>query len=441
MVGERYVRGLAAALGTVVVLAWSAGPAAGERRHPGPEVVVLSQDVNGRASNGRSIQPAISADGRYVAFESSANDLVPGEPLHPSGGVFVRDTLTGVITRASVPDGGGIADAVSGGASISADGRYVAFYSFATNLVPGAPPDALPNIYVRDMVRGKTRVVSVDGTGGWPDGSSLHPAISGDGRYVAFQSDATDIVPDDGNGATDVFVRNLVRGTTTRVSVDRDGGDADGSSTDPSLSFDGQTSAFVSDAQDLLAVDGPGLASVYARSGGTTVLVSAPYAGHSPDDSSSAPSVSADASAVAFASRATNLVPGDGNGFTDVFVRDLGGGPVVRVSVARGGGDADHASFAPSISADGGRVAFESVASNLVRRDRGGVIDVFVHDRVVGATVRWSVDTDGGSPNQNSTSAALAANADRVAFQSTATDLVDRHTFQGADVFLARLNA
>lgn len=433
--GSRAVAAIA--LTVVALVASSAAPAApAVALHPRLEVFVVSQDYGGRAANGYSLQPSISANGRFVGFSSQATDITEsGGP-----GVFVRDTVAGATVRVTVAAGGGAADDDSWDPSISGDGRYVAFLSYATNLVPGPPPPVPGHIFVRDLVDGSTRVVSVDSEGGWADGHSERPSVSGDGRYVAYDSEADDIVPGDDNGVSDVFVRDMVTGTTTRISVDRDGGDAEGPSWGPSISADGQTVAFSSHAPDLTAGDGPGTASVYVRRGGATVLVSPAADGGWATGDSYGPSLSADASAVAFASWAADLVPGDANGAVDVFVHDLATGQVERVSVASDGAEGNHHSSEPSISGDGRHVAFSSQASNLVRWDRGGRTDVFVHDRARAATVRWSVDTDGGSPDGSSGAPAIAAGARRVAFSSTAKDLVGRHTNDGADIFVTRLN-
>jgi Tol biopolymer transport system component len=239
-----------------------------------------------------SSDPSITPDGRYVAFSSLASDLV-AEDRNGDPDVFVRDLVLGTTTLVSVALGGGAANGISWVPSISADGRYVAFQSAATNLVPG-DRNHTADIFVRDLVAATTTRVSVDTDGGDPDDISSSATISSDGRYVSFASLATDLVAGDGNRKEDVFVRDMVAGTTTRVSVDTGGGDANDSSSDPSVSTSGRF--------------------------------------------------------VAFSSFASDLVLGDQNFIPDVFVRDLMAGTTVRVSVDVDGGDPNNASFDPDFS-------------------------------------------------------------------------------------------
>jgi Tol biopolymer transport system component len=167
---------------------------------------------------GSSTQPAISADGRFVAFASEATNLVPGD-TNGFADIFVHDTVKGTIQRVSVASGG--AQAVGGHSfypSISADGRFVAFNSDATNLVPNDTNNSW-DIFVHDRVTGTTRRVSAATGGAQADAGSARPSISADGRYVAFESGATNFVPDDTNDLTDIFVYDRERKSTTRVSV------------------------------------------------------------------------------------------------------------------------------------------------------------------------------------------------------------------------------
>src|SRR5439155_3820783 len=276
---------------------------------------------------GYSLSPSTSADGRYVAFHSGAPDLVPGDPIEGSYDVFVHDRVTGMTERISVGIGGVPTDADSYHPSLSADGRYVAFYSYASNLVPGADANGTnaSDVYVRDRLNGTTERVSVatDGTQG--NSESLWPAINADGRYVVYYSSASNLVPWDTNAAYDVFLRDVVNGTTERVSVRSDG------------------------------VEG--------------------------NKSSSWPAISADGRYVAFQSVATNLFAGDTNVGDDVFVRDRETGATDRISEGLDGALANSRSDYPFISADCRYVAFWSGASNLVQDDTNGVYDIFVRDR------------------------------------------------------------
>jgi TolB protein len=240
--------------------------------------------------------------------------------------------------------------------------------------------------------------VSVDASGGDADGPSADPSLSDNGRFVAFSSDASDLVAGDGNGVRDVFVRDRATATTVRVSVDRDGGDADGPSGQPAISGNGRFVAFTSAAGDLVAGDGNGVADVFLHDlgSGTTVRVSVDRAGGDAAGPSGDPAVDDAGRVVAFASSAADLVRRDGNGQADVFVRDLAAGRTERVSVDVGGGDAGGASSSPSLSDDGRRVAFDSFAADLVPGDGGHALAVFVRDRAADRTVKASVTPGGG---------------------------------------------
>jgi len=275
---------------------------------------------------------SISADGRYVAFQSSALTLASPD-FNGSDDVFVHDRVNGVTTRVSVASNGTEGNGASQGASLSADGRYVAFFSFATKLVPG-DTNGTWDVFVHDMVNATTTRVSVDSSGGQGNGgngSSANPSISSDGRYVAFSSSCDNLVPGDTNGHGDIFVHDMLSGATTRVSVNSSGEQTTGgvlvSSTDPAISSDGRYVAFTSSADNLVPGDtNPGWdAFVHDILSGATTRVSVDSSGAQGDHSSAGIGstwISSDGRYVVFQSDATNLVPGDTNGHTDIFVRD-----------------------------------------------------------------------------------------------------------------------
>jgi Tol biopolymer transport system component len=387
-----------------------------------------------------SSRPSISADGRYVAFASAAGDLVEGD-RNGLQDIFVRDLVTGISVRTSVDTGGGDPNGTSEVPSISADGRYVAFDSLASDLVIGDTNGTF-DVFVRDLVAGTTVRASLDMGGGDPDGASNLPSISADGRYVAFHSLASDLVIGDGNGNYDVYVRELVAGTTVRASVDTRGGDPNDGSLVPSISADGRYVAFQSLASDLVNGDGNGTYDVYVRDliAGTTVRASVDTGGGDPNGLSILPSVSGDGRYVAFSSSATDLVQGDGNDTFDVYVRDLVAGTTIRVSVDTAGRDSNEYSARSSISGDGRYVAFDSSASDLVHGDGNDLPDIFVRDLRAGTTVRVSVDTGGGDPDGQSVFASISAEGKYVAFDSYASDLVVGHGDRKLDVFAARLS-
>ena len=286
--------------------------------------------------------------------------------------------------------------------------------------------------------------VSVAGDGGQANGTSLATSLSGDGSLVAFRSRATNLVPGDTNSSDDVFLRNLATGTIGRVTVAWDGGQANGPSDHPAVSADGTTVAFDSSASNLVPGDSNGYDDVFVRrlASGTTTRVSVAWDGGPANFPSRVPALSADGTRVAFASAASNLVPGDTNGREDIFVRDLKAGITTRVSVATDGSEADHASYTPAISADGTTVAFASPATNLVPGDTNGNgddgvgYDVFVRDLASGVTKRVSVATGGAQANHNSSNPSLSADGMRVAFDSGADNLVRDDNNVSDDVFV-----
>jgi Tol biopolymer transport system component len=399
----------------------------------GGKTTRVSVRTGGEQGSDASYVRGISADGRFVVFSSYASNLVAGDTDECNGrgpvscsDVFVRDRMTGKTTRVSVGIGGKQANGNSGEAAISADGRFVAFSSYASNLVagdnnncvkkyPGRYPCA--DVFVHDRATGKTERVSVSSGGAQANGDSGRGrlAISANGRYVAFVSDASNLVAGDTNhecfdsndrvhyNCGDVFVRDRATEKTTRVSVSSGGTQANGASSEPSISADGRFVTFSSAASNLVAGDTSSCVRmncsdvfVRDRATGKTTLVSASSGGTQANGPSSEPSISADGRFVAFSSYAANLVAGDTSSCarmncSDVFVRDRATGQTTRVSVSSAGKQANGSSDNPSISADGHVVAFSSAASNLVNGDTNKLRDVFVRDRAAGTTSLVSI--------------------------------------------------
>ena len=340
----------------------------------------VSVDSAGNQAIGDSEIPSISADGRFVAFLSNATNLVPGD-TNNSQDIFVRDLLTNIITRVSVNSAGNQGNALSLLPSLSGNGRFVAFASNASNLVPG-DTNGRADIFVRDLLTNTTTRVSVDSAGIQGNGISEFPSISADGRFVAFTSNASNLVPGDTNNSNDTFVRDLLTNTTTRVSVDSAGIQGNDSSRIPSISADGRFVTFASDATNLVPGDTNGRADIFVRDllTNTTTCVSVDSAGNPGNDSSLYSSISADGRFVVFESDAFNLVRGDTNNSTDIFVRNLSTNTTTRVSVSGAGNQGNGESYSPSISANGQKVAFSSKASNLVPGDTNNGSDLFIVD-------------------------------------------------------------
>ncbi len=340
--------------------------------------VLASIDTSGVVGPAGSYYPSISADGSAVAFESDSG-FNTGD-TNGRTDVFVHDFVAGTTTRMSVDSNGNQWGADScHAAAISGDARFVAFHK----IHPTTKYHHRTDVYVHDRQTGQTSVVNVNTSGVQTAGLySTDPAISFDGRWIAFSSSATDLVSGDANAAYDVFLRDMQLGVTTRVSVDSSGAEGDGDSLDPSISSDGRFVAFSSVATNLAPGDLNAHADVFVHDSltGGTLLASVGLNGVGANADCVAPSISADGRFVSFQSSASNLVAGDTNNQADVFVRDLLLGTTVRASLGVGGDSNGQSEFA-HISADGRSISFVSFASNLVVGDTNGTFDVFVRDQ------------------------------------------------------------
>jgi Tol biopolymer transport system component len=333
------------------------------------------------------MQPAISADGRYVVFPSAATNLVGGD-TNGFNDIFLRDRQNGTTELVSVSTGGAQADDHCDAAFVSADGRFVVFVSIASSLVAGDTNGGV-DVFLRDRQLSTTERISV-GTGGVQSNGlsgfylGHSSPISADGRYVVFNSDASNLVGGDTNGYTDVFLRDRLMGTTELVSVDSGGVQGTGSSLAPCISADGRFVAFWSYANNLVPADVNPFAEVFVRDrqAGTTEMVSLSAAGQQGDSECRTPSISADGRYVAFEAGGSIIPGGDQNGFaSDVLLRDRLAGTTELVSVATAGGPGNGTSSVGTISADGDLVLFHSGATNLVAGDTNGRSDVFLRDR------------------------------------------------------------
>lgn len=385
---------------------------------------------------GASVNPSISPDGRYVAFQSSAADHLPGDTNGVSD-AFVRDRVLGTTVRVSVSATGLQGNGPSYRTSISFDGRYVAFVSEASNLVL-ADTNGFGDIFVHDTMWGHTNRVSVDSSGIQANNTSDEVSISSDGRFVAFASVATNLVSGDTNGRNDIFLRDLVAGTTVRVSLDSSGTQGNNNSYAPSISGDGRYVAFESVATNLVAGDTNGHPDIFVRDlvTGTTTRASVRSSGTQGNNVSSAPSISSDGRYVAFASDASNLVTADTNNRTDIFVRDRLSGSTSRASVGSGGFAGFDDSYSPVISGNGRYVAFTSASSSLVVFDTNGVPDIFLRDLDQETTTRINVDSSEDQSNGESGEPVLSADGELIAFSSTATNLESGDTNASPDAFL-----
>jgi Tol biopolymer transport system component len=407
-------------------------------------VAVRTLRVFGNPS-GPSADPALTPTGRFLAFDSQASDIVPEDPNGAIRDVFNIDRTAGTTRLVSIGLGGTGADGPSFRPAISDHGGRVVFTSLASNLVADDTNNA-PDVFGRD-VDGAIYRVSVASDGAQANGESFNADVSGDGRYVVFQSAASNLVPGDTNGQPDVFVRDIVEGKTTMISVARDGGPGNAASVAPAISEDGGAVSFFSSASDLTASDRNGVADIFIRDRdlGTTELVSVSSTGHAQDHSiatgfNQVSDLSRDGRYVAFDSDASTLVHHDLNHRTDVFVRDRAKKTTEIVSESNSGFEGNNDSFSPVITPSGRFVAFESLASNITPDDAKGE-DIFVRDRHLETTSVADVSATGAPKGPEVTDQllqrpALTSNAEVVAFASTASDLVADDTNSSQDIFL-----
>ncbi len=391
----------------------------------------------GIQANGDSEEPSISSDGFIVAFISEATNLVPGD-TNDAQDVFVHDLGTGITERVSVASAGTQGDDDALTLSLSSNGSFVAFGSFATNLVAGDTNDVI-DVFVHDRDKGTTARVSIATDGTQANDESFSPAISSSGRFVAFRSDATNLVADDTNSNSDIFVRDRTSGVTRRVSVDSDGDQANGDSILPAISADGRFVAFSSEASNLVAGDTNNLADIFVhdRQNDKTVLIVGPAEFNTGSGIIMvAPSISPDGDFVGLRSNADDLVPGDTNNSFDTFLIDRGSATAERSSVSTSEAEGNSDSSRPSISSNNRFVVFSSIATNLVSEDTNGFEDVFVRDRDEGRTRRVSLAFDGSQGDNRAFSAVISGDGQSVAFTSLAENLVANDSNGFSDIFV-----
>jgi Tol biopolymer transport system component len=394
------------------------GSGAGIAAEAGPEsarTTRVSLNSHGAQSNGWSLRPAVSAHGRFVAFESEASNLIRRD-TNGAYDIFIRDRKRGTTRRVSVSSRGGQAKADSTYPAISANGRFIAFQTRA-GLIPG-DTNGRRDLFVHDRRAHETRLAGRRG---------FNAVIAATGRFVAFESVAARLAPRDTNRRRDVFVRDLRTGRTRLVSVSTAGKQGEGRSSDAAISAHGRFVAFESKATNLVHGDTNVRRDIFVRDRetGRTERVSISSTGRQADGPSDSASLSADGRFVAFRSKATNLIPLDTNEQRDVFVHDRATGRTSRVSLDSAGSQMNRSSGDPSISADGRFVAF------------GSFFHIFLHDRVTGETTRVDVSSSGvPSDDASGDEPAVSADGRFVAFSSTDQNLVRRDTNSERDIFV-----
>lgn len=394
----------------------------------------------GTEANAETKKASISDDGRYVAFESLADNLVAGD-TNGARDVFLLDRLTRRLVRWSQNEAGEQGDGASDYPDLSPDARLLAFDSLASNLVADDDNGA-QDVFFVDLETGAVQLVSVSSDGVQGNGDSARPEMSADGRFVAFRSAASNLVPDDTNDTFDVFVRDLVERTTTRVSVGNLGEQGNGQSGyygNP-ISRDGGVVAFSSDASNFVADDTNGVPDVFVHDiqTGETLRVSVSSDGGQGSSGSHLPGMSPDARGrfITFLSVASNLVPDDRNREPDGFMHDRDLGLTYRVSSRDDGVESNGIGGRPSVSANGRMVAFASSADNLVEGDTNGWRDVFYKDRMTGLIWLASVDNSGGLGDDNSDTPLMTPDGRFLSFESEATNFAGSNLNPGWDLLL-----
>jgi Tol biopolymer transport system component len=420
---------------------------------PSPQRTVRVRLAATLNPDGTSSQPSVSGDARRIAFTSQATNLVAADANGEVSDVFVYDQATSTVELVSAGPSGEAADGRSEQPALSGDGSRVAFTSHAKNLVPADRNDAA-DVFVFVPGTGLVRA-SVSSDGDEADGPSSEPDISADGRYVVFTSNADNLVEGDSNGQADVFVRDLLTGVTVLVSVSHraraSARSADGESSAPAISPDGGYVSFSSDAPDVVEGDGNHRQDVFLRdvTAARTQMISLGRGGRTGQNRALAggfaavSDVSRDGTFVAFESDATNLAGRDRNRRTDVFVRDTAHRSTRRVSVSTTNEEGSGASVLPRITPDGRYVAFSSRADDLVAKNTVG-LDVFVRDVIGGGTVLVDVNSLGRPRSKELAPIepgrpSLSDDAATAAFTSSASNLAGGDTNQLTDVFLRRL--
>jgi Tol biopolymer transport system component len=350
----------------------------------------VSVTSTGEEANDRSSDPVISGDGRFVVFWSAATNLVPGD-LGDIYDVFIRDRALGTTEKISVDSNGLPGDADSMSSSISPDGRFVTFRSWADNLDPAHGANGYWHVYLRDRQLQTTELVDMSSLGVTANFDSNMCSSSADSRFIVFDSMASNLVPGDTWMNFETFLRDRLLGTTERVDLAWDGTPSNGlQNFFRAVSDDGRFVAFGSDGTNLVPDDTNGWSDVFVRDrvNATTERVSISFDGTEGNWNSGLETplmMTPDARFIVFQSRAWNLVAGDHFNGRDLFLRDRTNGTTEQLSVSSGGGQVPGDSFGPSVSPDGRFIAFLSNAAHLIPFDTNGFSDVFVRDRLPGS--------------------------------------------------------
>ena len=422
-------------------------------------ISLISKAWDGSQTDGNSGGAVISADGRYILFTSSASNLLKaGLPpeSYPHSKLYLYDQKTGKTALVSVAWDGSPANYDTGSGTISSEGRYIAFASNASNIVAGYPGGQL-QVYLRDRRISKNYLVSGPLDGSLPSEDANYPSISASGRYIAFESFSTNLVKEDTDDDPDIYVRDMVKNKLYLVSVSSKGVKGNIDSYSPSISSDGRIVAFASVATNLVPNDTNNASDVFVHDmkTGKTERISVSSNGKQANDRSEQPVISGNGRYIGFISWASNLVPGDTNGVPDVFVRDLLTGKTERVSVSSSGKQQtlgtlyDSGYSGISLSIDGRYISFVSQATNFANGISINTChypiglgvnepctNIYLRDRQTGRTSIVSISGSNKSGNAASSSPSISRDGQWIVFSSEASNLVGGDTNGQPDIFL-----
>ncbi|MGN6519314.1 MAG: hypothetical protein ACTHK2_07825 [Dokdonella sp.] len=405
-------------------------------------LALVSHSYTGAFPNGSAADAAISADGNVVVFSDNAANLVnPPLPSNPGRQIFAYTRSTGSIELISHDALGNPGNAISDAPRVSGDGRYVVFSSYATNLVPG-DTNGWTDVFYYDRTLGTMQIVSASASGTLGNANSVGGQdISRDGKTIVFSSNASNLVAGDTNGTADIFVRMLNTPVFMTIASTGASGQANNWSDNPVVSGDGSAVAFRSPASNLVSGATGLVTHAYIHDAfGTTLLNVSPSPMVVGDASvSTGYAINDTGSLVAFPSSATNLVAGDTNAFADAFVRDVPATTTYLASLSSSGAQGNsHVSARLAMSDDGRYLAFNSSANNFYAPDTNGTADIFVRDRTVGTTDLVSQTPAGVQANDSSQKPSMSADGQYIVFISRAGNLDPGASGGNNQVFIAQ---
>jgi len=384
----------------------------------------ISVNTSGGTPNNYSMKPSTSQDGRYIAYVSAATDVVSGD-TNGQADIFLRDRLNGTTALVSVSSSGAQGNGASSRPQVSADGRYIVFDSVATNLV-NSDTNARSDVFIRDRVLNTTELVSKSASGVLSNDWSGEPDVTADGKHVVFNSYATNLVASPTPSFGGIYVKNLNNGTVTMLTQ-LAGAAANKTSATPSISCEGRFVAFASTANNLVSGDTNNpLKNKFRVYIADTLSGSLNYITGTADKSMQPGQISCNGSYIPFISSATNIVSGDTNLANDTFLYDRINAAFERVSVSSAGteGNGEGYGESMSVSNDGKYVTFATAATNMVSGDTNGKVDVFLRNRQAGTTELISMDSSSVFGNGDSFDASISYDGKYIAYTSQATNLV-----------------